>query len=117
MGIFSFGKPKDEVLENKIQKLNQEISVQKAKLADLKAQIKIANEIVSLNAELSQRKSELSDIQNEILLANDILELQEFGFFERQYKFSDSTKYKESLDNLRNYQKDLVRSGQAWAMR
>lgn len=113
MGIFSFGKPKDEVLGNKIQKLNQEISVQKAKLADLKAQIKIANEIVSLNAELSQRKSELSDIQNEILLANDVLELQEFGFFERQYKFSDSTKYKEALDNLRNYQKDLVRSGQA----
>lgn len=58
MGIFSFGKPKDEVLGNKIQKLNQEISVQKAKLADLKAQIKIANEIVSLNAELSQRKSD-----------------------------------------------------------
>lgn len=113
MGIFNFGKPKDEVLENKIQKLNQEISVQKAKLADLKGQIKIANEIASLDAELSQRKSELSAIQNEILLANDSLELQEFGFFERQYKFSDSTKYKEALDNLRNHQKDLVRSGQA----
>lgn len=113
MGIFNFGKPKDEVLENKIQKLNQEISVQKAKLADLKGQIKIANEIASLDAELSQRKSELSSIQNEILLANDSLELQEFGFFERQYKFSDSTKYKEALDNLRNCQKDLVRSGQA----
>lgn len=113
MGIFNFGKPKDEVLENKIQKLNQEISVQKAKLADLKGQIKIANEIASLDAELSQRKSELSAIQNEILLANDSFELQEFGFFERQYKFSDSTKYKEALDNLRNHQKDLVRSGQA----
>ncbi len=34
-------------------------------------------------------------------------------FFERQYKFSDSTKYKEALDNLRKQQKDLVKSGQA----
>ena len=46
MSIFNFGKPKDEALENKIQRLNQEIAIQKAKLADLKAQIKIADEIV-----------------------------------------------------------------------
>ena len=113
MSIFNFGKPKDEALENKIQRLNQEIAIQKAKLADLKAQIKIADEIVSLNTELSQKRSELFAIQNEISLANDTLGLQEFGFFERQYKFSDSTKYKEALDNLRKQQKDLVKSGQA----
>ena len=103
----------DEALENKIQRLNQEIAIQKAKLADLKAQIKIADDIVSLNTELSQKRSELFAIQNEISLANDTLGLQEFGFFERQYKFSDSTKYKEALDNLRKQQKDLVKSGQA----
>ena len=51
MAIFNFGKPKDEALENKIQRLNQEIAIQKAKLADLKAQIKIADDIVSLNTE------------------------------------------------------------------
>ena len=113
MAIFNFGKPKDEALENKIQRLNQEIAIQKAKLADLKAQIKIADDIVSLNTELSQKRSELFAIQNEISLANDTLGLQEFGFFERQYKFSDSTKYKEALDNLRKQQKDLVKSGQA----
>ena len=73
--------PKDEALENKIQRLNQEIAIQKAKLADLKAQIKIADDIVSLNTELSQKRSELFAIQNEISLANDTLGLQEFGFF------------------------------------
>ena len=113
MAIFNFGKPKDEALENKIQRLNQEIAIQKAKLTDLKAQIKIADDIVSLNTELSQKRSELFAIQNEISLANDTFGLQEFGFFERQYKFSDSTKYKEALDNLRKQQKDLVKSGQA----
>ena len=85
MAIFNFGKPKDEALENKIQRLNQEIAIQKAKLTDLKAQIKIADEIVSLNTELSQKRSELFAIQNEISLANDTLGLQEFGFFERDW--------------------------------
>ncbi len=41
------------------------------------------------------------------------LGLQRVWIFERQYKFSDSTKYKEALDNLRKQQKDLVKSGQA----
>ena len=35
MAIFNFGKPKDEALENKIQRLNQEIAIQKAKLTDI----------------------------------------------------------------------------------
>lgn len=112
MAIFNFGKPKDEALENKIQRLNQEIAIQKAKLTDLKAQIKIADDIVSLNTELSQKRSELFAIQNEISQLMTHLDYKSL-IFERQYKFSDSTKYKEALDNLRKQQKDLVKSGQA----
>ena len=37
MAIFNFGKPKDEALENKIQRLNQRDCYSKAKLTDLKA--------------------------------------------------------------------------------
>ena len=87
MAIFNFGKPKDEALENKIQRLNQEIAIQKAKLTDLKAQIKIADDIVSLNTELSQKRSELFAIQNEISLANDTFGLQEFGFLKDSISF------------------------------
>ena len=54
MGIFSFGKPKDEVLENKIQKLNQEIELKKRGLDELKLQIQTTKEIYSLNEELKQ---------------------------------------------------------------
>lgn len=65
-------KPKDEALgKNRIQELNQEIAIQKAKLADLKAQIKIADDIVSLNTGVSQKRSELFAIQNEVSLASD----------------------------------------------
>ena len=113
MALFGFGKPKDEVLEGKIQKLNQEINNHKAQLAELKSQIKVANEIVSLNNELVKKQNELSMIQHELSLANDDLNLQEFGFFERQYKFSDSTQYKEKLNKLRTQEKSMVKNGQA----
>ena len=54
MGIFSFGKPKDEVLENKIQKLNQEIELKKKSLDELKLQIQTAKEIYSLKRRISK---------------------------------------------------------------
>ena len=49
MGIFGFGKPKDEVLENKIQKLNQEIELKKKSLDELILKIQNASEIYYLN--------------------------------------------------------------------
>ncbi len=53
MAIFNFGKPKDEALENKIQRLNQRDCYSKSKTGEFKAQIKMADDIVSLNTELS----------------------------------------------------------------
>lgn len=113
MGIFSFGKPKDEVLENKIQKLNQEIELKKKSLDELELQIKTAKEICSINEELANKRSELDRINYEISLANDDLGLQEFGFFNRQYNFTDSLQYKEALENLRFQEKELVKNDKA----
>ena len=113
MGIFSFGKPKDEVLENKIQKLNQEIELKKKSLDELKFQIQTAEEIYSLNEELVNKRSELDRLNYEISLANDDIGLQEFGFFNRQYKFTDSLQYKEALENLRLQEKELVKNDKA----
>ena len=113
MGIFNFGKPKDEVLENKIQKLNQEIELKKKSLDELKLQIQTAKEIFTLNEELANKRSELDRLNYEISLANDDLGLQEFGFFNRQYKFTDSLQYKEALgiENTNGIQiyEDVVR--------
>ena len=36
MGLFNFGKPKDEVLENKIEGLKQKLDKQKLELQQLK---------------------------------------------------------------------------------
>lgn len=113
MAIFGFGKPRDEVLEAKLEKLNNQIEEKKGLLSELTKQLKIANEVSSLDKELEKRKEELQDVKSRLAIMNDDVGLQEFGFFERQYKFSDSVRYKAELDDLRLQQKQLVKDGRA----
>ena len=113
MGLFNFGKPKDEILEAKLQKLTDDIEIKKVDLAKLEQQIKKVKEVISLDTELTQKRNELAQLNEEIAVANGNLNLQEFGFFERQYSFSDSTKYKDKLDSLRMQQKSMVKNGTA----
>ena len=113
MAIFGFGKPRDEVLEAKLEKLNNQIEEKKGLLSELTKQLKIANEVSSLDKELEKRKEELQDVKSRLAIMNDDVGLQEFGFFERQYKFSDSVHYKAELDDLRLQQKQLVKDGRA----
>ena len=113
MGLFNFGKPKDEILEAKLQKLTDDIEIKKVDLAKLEQQIKKGKEVISLDTELSQKRNELARLNEEIAVANGNLNLQEFGFFERQYSFSDSIKYKDKLDSLRMQQKSMVKNGTA----
>lgn len=113
MGLFNFGKPKDEILEAKLKKLASDIEAKKSDLANLKQEIRTSREIISLDAELILKKEELAHLNEEIAVANDNLNLQEFGFFERQYNFSDSTKYKDRLDILRMEQKSMTKNGTA----
>ena len=113
MGLFNFGKPKDEILEAKLQKLTNDIEIKKIDLAKLEQQIRKGKEVISLDTELTQKRNELARLNEEIAVANGNLNLQEFGFFERQYSFSDSTKYKDKLDSLRMQQKSMVKNGTA----
>lgn len=113
VAIFGFGKPRDQVLEAKLEKLNNQIEEKKGLLSELTKQLKIANEVSSLDKELEKRKEELQDVKSRLAIMNDDVGLQEFGFFERQYKFSDSVRYKAELDDLRLQQKQLVKDGRA----
>ena len=113
MGLFDFGKAKDKGLELILNKLNQDIATKTAELNSLNKQLQIANELQTIDNQIQMKKSELLAIEEEINLANDTLELQEFGFFERRYNFSDSTRYKDALDTLRMGQKDMVKNGRA----
>ncbi len=113
MGLFNFGKPKDEVLEQKLLSLKSQIEIEKVKLADIKSQLRLTKEVIKLDNVIADRKEYKNKLENEISLLNDTLEMQEFGFFERRYNFSDSTQYKDKLDTLRMKQKSKVKNGLA----
>ncbi|MBM7315436.1 DUF4041 domain-containing protein [Streptococcus suis] len=113
MGLFNFGKPKDEVLEQKIQLLRTQVEIEKANLAEIRGQLKLAKEAVKLENTIAVIKEHKSKLEDELNLLNDSLEMQEFGFFERKYNFSESTKYKDKLDTLRMKQKTAVKNGLA----
>lgn len=113
MGLFNFGKPKDEILQEKIHKLQNTINKKRDELEEIKRQIKVGKDTISIDANYSKKQQEFEELEKEIAIANDTLDMQEFGFFERQYNFSDSVKYKDALDTLRMKQKSLVKSGEA----
>ncbi|MDG3142549.1 DUF4041 domain-containing protein [Streptococcus suis] len=113
MGLFNFGKPKDEILQEKINKLQSTIDKKRNELDEIKRQIKIGKDTISIDAKLIKKQQEFENLEKQIAIANDTLDMQEFGFFERQYKFSDSIKFKDALDTLRMKQKSLVKSGEA----
>lgn len=100
-------------MEAKISSLESKLKDKQSILDDLTRQIKVAKDILKLDDELKKRQSELKALQKEVIVLNDDLDLQEYGFFERKYKFSDSTKYKEELETLRKRQKQLVKDKKA----
>lgn len=113
MGLFNFGKSKEDKLDSKLSALKDQIEDRKSQLKELKSELKITDELTKLETLLTQKRSELEMLKKEIEMSNDVLGLQEFGFFERRYKFSDSTQYKDRLNTLRMKQKDLVKNNKA----
>ena len=91
MGLFNFGKPKDEILEAKLQKLTDDIEIKKVDLAKLEQQIKKGKEVISLDTELAQKRNELAQLNEEIAVANgnlDVYKRQALGGFGGMFDLS-----------------------------
>lgn len=62
---------------------------------------------------IKEKITELEVLKKQISAANDDLTLQEFGVFERRYKFTDSTQYKKKLDDIRAEEKAMIKNATA----
>lgn len=78
-------------MEQKIQSLRTQVEIEKANLAEIRGQLKLAKEAVKLENTIAVIKEHKTKLENDLNLLNDSLEMQEYGFFERKYNFSDST--------------------------
>lgn len=85
-GILNIGKPKDEQLEARISVLQNKID---------------------------EKQKELHALEYAINEANEEITIQEYGFYKRKYKFSDSIQYKYELDKIRDKEKALVKNSRA----
>ena len=53
------------------------------------------------------------ETEKDLIKTKDDIELQNYGIYEPQYKFTNSTQYKEKLDKIRKQQKGMIKNKNA----
>lgn len=61
MRLFHFGKAKDDILKDKLQKLTNKIDSKKSELKKLQKQLNITSDILHLDGEIEKRKNKLEN--------------------------------------------------------
>lgn len=115
-------KKEEEALIKKKHSILDEISQVESDLQVKKKQNQ--DEITKLNGVLFQKKkdiekdirvaeSELIEKRNQILSVEEQLMFESFALYTPHYSFQNSETYKQKLDNVRDRQKDFIKSGLA----
>lgn len=73
----------------------------------------IDNDIIKYKSQLDGIIREISNKRQELIDVEDEIELQECAIYEPRYDFANSLQYKEELDEVRQYQKDMIKDKSA----
>ena len=115
-------KKENEELNGKIQKLETVLEETKAlsivEINDYlankeKEKSKINNNIIKYKSQLDGLIREISNKRKELIDVEDEIEIQECAIYEPRYDFATSLQYKEELDEVRQYQKDMIKDKSA----
>ncbi len=98
-------------LQNELNRLKNEIERQKVKLKTetaikQKELNELDNKIATLNTEIKEKKKQIAYLDDELLV-------QEFGLYKPKFDFANALGYKESLTEIRNKQKILIKEKRA----
>ncbi len=107
--------------QNELTELKQKNQNQQTELNDLKVKYQLLqNEANDLRNAVSSRQAEIKkldrDIQQkrqEIIWLDEEILVQEFGIYKPKYDFASALDYKEALAEIRQTQKNLIKSNQA----
>ena len=69
--------------------------------------------IEELEESANTKRTEINKLQAAVIELEDEVLLQDFGLYKPTYDFATSQEYKSRLDDCRNQQKELIRSGSA----
>lgn len=104
-----------------IERLRALMTPEQVTLADLNKKIeaaevelsKVNEKIAKSEKSLQQAQAELAAIKKEIVETDEAVLLQSFGIYTPHYSYTTSDEYKERLIQIRNQQKEMVKSGRA----
>ncbi|EIW14384.1 Chromosome segregation ATPase [Lactiplantibacillus pentosus KCA1] len=100
----SLQQMKPEQLEQVIQAKNQTLN-------EVDAQLDSANQKqANVLAEIDRQTSKLNEIKADISDLSPDLEMSSYGIYKPQYDFASSLIYKDKLQEIRNQQKQLIKS-------
>jgi len=104
-GEINSSKAKERDLESQLAKLGaMELSERQKMIGDLQSRISLLKkEETEINASLNEKKKELIILDDEIFI-------QSYGVFKPRYAFSNSTLYKDRLNEIRQQQKDMIKN-------
>jgi len=111
----------NEELKEKVKELESLIMPEHQQISDLNDRIKLLTEkSEDLRETISLRKNKVAELQNtldqlneQIVETNETVLLQSYGIYEPIYDFATSDEYKDALQGIRAFCKDLIKEGNA----
>lgn len=111
----------NEELKEKVKELESLIMPEHQQISDLNDRIKLLTEkSEDLQETISLRKNKVAELQNtldqlneQIVETNETVLLQSYGIYEPIYDFATSDEYKDALQGIRAFCKDLIKEGNA----
>ena len=94
-------------MQNYIDSLNSQIGILKEDINN------ITNSINTKHNEYRQLCTQIEYAKSQLIITNENVLMQEFGLYDPVYNFATSDEYKNRLTNVRNRQKDLIKSNSA----
>lgn len=70
----------------------------------------LEQQIASMNDSIAKKQGNLRELQKQIISAEDSIELESFSLYRPKYALTNSEEYKKRLDEVREKQKDMIRS-------
>lgn len=93
-------------LQSKIEQLTVSLKLGKS-IKDLKP---ILN---NLEESIKEKRKEINKLKGQIASYDDQINMESYGLYTPHYSFEHSIEYKEKLNDIRQHQKQLIKSGKA----
>lgn len=108
-------KKENEKLNNIFQELGAGDAIKlKEKMLEYEKAISEAKaQLQNIKTEYSTIEEQLKQKQSEVIVIDEELLLESFALYKPKFKFLSSDEYKSQLENIRNEQKFLIKSGDA----